>query len=171
MGDFAITLYLGSDERLQGHFRRCHRATREVLAVCSPRTTARDLFASSQEIFSAHGLENSVVSKTDSTSLDLGHSFARLHGESKPDPDDRVLGQAAANELSRGRRFISPEHTWSLGSVPQFTIEPQLRSATDSSLPQIAFHYVIAPGEDGTVLAECDELFERYGLAADSSTR
>jgi hypothetical protein len=171
MGDFAITLYLGQDERLLRHFKQCHQATKEVLELCSAETTAQELFVSSQRIFNAQGLENSVVSKTDSTPLDLGHSLVRLQGSSEPDRKSRTLSQAAANELSIGRQFISADHNWTLGSIPQFTVEPQLRSISDASLPQITFHYVVAPGERGSLLAECDDLFSQYGLVAASSTR
>jgi hypothetical protein len=49
-GDFAITLYFGSDPAIRAHFLAAYRATREVLAVARAATSSRALFRRSTEI-------------------------------------------------------------------------------------------------------------------------
>jgi hypothetical protein len=160
-GDFAITLYFGTDPRIRTHFRAAYRATREVLAMACKESSSRALFLRSGEIFRATGLRNCVVSYTDTTPLDLGHTF--------PVPKEfgldgaRRLDAEARDAIRRSRKFLNDDSDWDLRANGQFTIEPQLISTTDHTLPQVTFHYVLDP-ETGSVLDEPDAILAEFGL-------
>jgi hypothetical protein len=160
-GDFAITLYFGTDPRIRAHFRAAYRATKEVLAMAREESSSRALFLRSDEIFHAAGLRNCVVSYTDTTPLDLGHTFPvpskpRLNGV-------RRLDAGARDAIRRSRKFLNDDSDWDLRANGQFTIEPQLINTTDPTLPQVTFHYVIDP-ETGSVLDEPDMILAEFGL-------
>jgi hypothetical protein len=161
-GDFALTLYFGADERLRKHFRNCYAAVHEVLAAVAPTMEARELFDTSQRVFARRGLENAVVSSTDTVSLDLGHTLPALDQEDLCSAI--ALSADARQHIRQARRFISSAHGWQLGSAEQITIEPQLISVADPSLPQISFHYVVVLGARPTILDECDDLFRMFEL-------
>ena len=41
------------------------------------------------------------------------------------------------------RKFLNRAAAWPIANSRQFSIEPQLRSAVDSTLPQLTFHYIV----------------------------
>ncbi len=159
-GDFAVTLYLGSDARVREHFLSAYRATGEVVAMIRPSMTSRELFEDAERVFAEAGLKNSVVSVTDSTPLDLGHTLPRLSATSLT---TRALSREDCEFVRRGRKFINADDDWALESVDQFTIEPQLLSVEDSGLPQISFHYVVVL-PSLALLDEGDSFFRRFEL-------
>ena len=160
-GDFAVTLYFGADPAIRAHFLAAHRATRDVLAVACEESSSRSLFRRSGEIFEAAGLRNCVVSYTDTMPLDLGHTFPvptqyGLDGE-------RRLNAGTRDTIRTSRKFLNDDSDWDLRASGQFTVEPQLASAADPSLPQVTFHYVVDP-ETGTVLDEPDAILSEFSL-------
>lgn len=162
-GDFAITLYFGADQAIRSHFLAAHRAAREVLAVACEESSSRALFRRSGEIFQAAGLRNCVVSYTDTTPLDLGHTFpvpARCALDSQ-----RRLDAEMRDAIRKSRKFLNDDSDWDLRASGQFTVEPQLVSTADPSLPQVTFHYVVDP-ESGTVLDEPDSILAEFGLTS-----
>lgn len=160
-GDFAVTLYFGDDPAVRAHFLNAYQATREVLAIASVESSSQALFRRSTEIFSEAGLRNCVVSYTDTTPLDLGHTY--------PVPDepgldeDRRLKPTACDIIRKARRFLNDDSDWDLSANGQFTIEPQLVSSSDFNLPQVTFHYVIDP-VSGRLLNEQEGLLNEFGL-------
>ena len=159
MGDFAITLFLGESDRIREHFLNSYVATQRVLQAAEHHENSLDLFKTASKIFSEHGLRNEVVSITDSTPLDLGHSFPRLPEALRPD----TLDSESAKLLSKGRKFLNEVSDWRLDAVDQYTIEPQLRSTLDESLPQVAFHYAVQQ-EPFAIFNEPDVVLRKWGL-------
>ncbi|MGW7597074.1 hypothetical protein [Streptomyces antimycoticus] len=160
-GDFAITLYFGSDQAIRSHFLIAHEATREVLKVARGESSSRALFRRSNEIFESVGLRNCVISYTDTTPLDLGHTYPVL--DDFVLDGNRKLTPEACDGIRQARRFLNNDSDWDLRSCGQFTIEPQLVSEENPELPQVTFHYVIDPST-GMVLDEPDAILEDFGL-------
>ncbi|XVS64344.1 hypothetical protein ACQPYE_39915 [Actinosynnema sp. CA-299493] len=160
-GDFAATLYFGDDPKIRSHFRRTYAATQEVLEVALRESSSRVIFDSSVAIFEKYGLQNCVVSYTDTVPLDLGHTY--------PVVDEVELGAnkqlvpVDQDRIRHARLFLNGDSDWSLDSCAQFTIEPQLIDVANPDLPQVTYHYVVIPGES-SVLREQDSLLESLGL-------
>ncbi len=160
MGDLSVTLYFGEDRKQKDHIRNCHDATAELFRRMDSASTAGDLFRLSQEIFSAYRLRSNVISRTDSMPINLGHTFERL-----PVPPDVTLTEADRAFLSSNRRFLNGAAEWAFEPGVQFTVEPQLVSTEDASLPKITQHYLIQADADGfTVCDDIDGLLTAYGL-------
>jgi hypothetical protein len=160
-GDFAVTLYFGRREAVRSHFAHAYRATKRVLELVTPEISSVELFKLSEEVFAEARLKNSVISVTDTSPLDLGHSLPRV--DSAALKSGRELSADVRNQVRLGRQFISRSSPWTLASANQVTVEPQLICLEDESLPQISFHYVVVT-QNRTHLNECDRIFQDLGL-------
>ncbi len=162
LGDFDITLYFGKDPDMINHFKLCHKATLEVIEASRTINSSKILFEKSQDIFSKYSLKNSIVSITDSSSLDLGHSTPVVDIN---DIKDKTLSKETIEYIRNNRKYISGHSDWNLDNEVQFTIEPQLVSINNKRLPQVCFHYLIKKTENNiTIMNENDELLKEYGL-------
>lgn len=159
-GDIAVTLYFGDNLLIKNHFKKTYKATQEVISALDNIKSSRELFMLSQEIFLRYGLKNCVISKTDQTPLDLGHTLPRLK---------RIVGTHLSVEqkveISKARRFINGESSWDFQDGMQFTIEPQLVSLDDNNMPQVSYHYIIEKRNENFILCnDVDILIEEYQL-------
>lgn len=148
IGDFDLTLYFGKSARLLAHYRACHQATARLLDSLTRRDTSRAIFERAEKFFSDAGLQNCVLSSTDITPLDLGHTFPSL-------PSGKCVSALSAEQISflrAQRAFLNGVSDWPLTPGMQFSIEPQLRAPSDSSLPQISFHYLVQVCETDLVI-------------------
>ncbi|MDD5587406.1 MAG: M24 family metallopeptidase [Alphaproteobacteria bacterium] len=160
IGDLDMTLYFGNDPRIKEHFRLTHQAVEEVLNTLPKHRNFRELFLASQEIFRKYWLRNCVVSHTDEVLLDLGHTFP-----SSPRSNGVRLTKEQRDEISRARRFINNKAEWPFDDGIQFSIEPQLVSTEDPTLPQICYHYLVSLREGQfTACRDTDVLLKRYKL-------
>lgn len=160
-GDFAVTLYFGQDPRLRQHFMAAHRAVSQLLQSIQHNETPAALFSRSQVMFARYHLRNTVMSVSDTTPLNLGHTFPSIEPAQLADhlSDDQ-------RELMRNERlFLNEQSEWVLEEGVQFTIEPQLRSTETPDLPQVAFHYLLrTKGATVELQADVDDILGRYGL-------
>lgn len=160
-GDFAVTLYFGQNADIRLHFLTAHRAVGELLESIKPEQTSIAIFNNSQAIFEKHQLQNTVISISDTTPLDLGHTFPRVD----PNELSHQMTDDQKNSIRRGRLFLNATSEWQLTEDLQFTIEPQLRSINHSELPQITFHY-LARKKNGSIELQNDveKLLGEYDL-------
>ncbi len=161
-GDFAITLYFGGSLAIREHFIRAHAATQEVLSILHGQTSSVDIYHTANSIFQAASLKNEVVSVTDTTPLDLGHSLPTLVRSA---PETEPLTATDRDSISRGRKFFNSVSEWPLAQERQVTIEPQLRSLENPDLPQASFHYTVNI-QPLAVLREPDNILADWGLTS-----
>ena len=162
MGDLSVTLNWGSNHKTADHIRNCHEAVLCLFSRMESVCTAADLFRLSGEVFKSHHLLSTVISRTDNLPSNLGHTF-----ESIPVRHDAPdLTEEERTALSGKRRFLNSGAEWSFEPGLQFTVEPQLISETDSSLPKITQHYLVQARSDGfCVCNDIDFLLSQYGLS------
>ncbi|MBZ5503863.1 MAG: hypothetical protein LAO78_00115 [Acidobacteriia bacterium] len=160
-GDFAVTLYFGRNLGIRQHFLTAHRAVRKLLESIEPEQTSITIFTNSQAIFEQYRLQNTVISISDTTPLDLGHTFPRVN---PPKLSDH-LTEDQRNSIRRGRLFLNGNSEWHIAEDLQFTIEPQLRCVNHSELPQVTFHY-LARKNNGSIELQDDveKLLGAYDL-------
>lgn len=144
-GDMAITLYFGSNMALKNYYRHAHAVVRELLATITPADTSRTIFLRAQDLWLHNGLR-SATSTSDGNAANIGHSLPSLPPESL----GAKLSVAQRDRCSQQRLFLSDSDEWPLDARLQFTIEPQLLSTGDPSLPQLSFHYIVRV-KDNTV--------------------
>lgn len=160
IGDMSVTMYLGQDERIRDHVKRCHDATGEVFSALDSVESPAELFRLSGEIFRKHGLYSGVISRTDSMPSNLGHTFPI---------DTEVIGKKCLTiedcmRISGSRLFLNGAAEWDFSDGLQFTIEPQLLSLDDPSLPKITQHYLVHTDSEGfTVCDDIDSILREFG--------
>lgn len=161
IGDIAITLYFGDNKDITNHIKNCHDAVLEVFNQLNNVESSKELFDLSQRVFSKYKLKNCIISKTDNTPLDLGHTFPRLNIPTL----NNELTENEKQEISKSRKFINENTDWKFTEGIQFTIEPQLISAEYQDLPQISQHYLIQKTKDKFIICnDIDLLLEKYKL-------
>lgn len=161
IGDMSLTLYFGQDEKIKNHIKNCYNAVQEVFSELGKLENSAELFSCSEQIFAKHQLKNCVISKTDYTPLDLGHTFPKLENLQAKES----LTEIEKQEISKARKFINADSNWKFEEGMQFTIEPQLVSIEDSSLPQISQHYLIKKEESKfTISDDVQKTLEKYKL-------
>ena len=161
IGDMSITLYFGKDERVVSHFRNVRGAIQEIFDSLSDMEYACDLYDHSLSVFEKRGLRSNMISRTDTSPSNLGHTFTHLDSIGTND----ILSKEEIGHLSSSRCFINADAKWKFCDGMQFTIEPQLLSVTDPSLHKVTHHYVVKrKGDDFIVCNDIDLLLNRFGL-------
>lgn len=160
IGDISICLYLGGDRRLRDHFIKAHAATAELLGRLSQASNSRQLFELSQSVFAEYDLTNIPASITDPLNNNIGHTFPSL-GPLRA----KALTREQKKYISGARQFINGGDPFEFTDGMQFTIEPQLWSAIDPTLPKVTFHYLAQKVPGGFRLCrDTDILSAKYGL-------
>ncbi|MCL2629650.1 MAG: hypothetical protein FWD33_03120 [Alphaproteobacteria bacterium] len=144
IGDMSVCLYFGEDERLRAHFINAYRATAELLEQLPKVSNSKELFEKSNSVFQKYNLANNIDSMNDPLNNNVGHTFPSI---GKIDADS--LTDEQKDQLSGARIFINGGEPLEFTDGMQFTIEPQLVSTLDSSLPKVTFHYVAKKVPEG----------------------
>ena len=123
--------------------------------------TAGELFRISQSIFEQYHLKSTVISRTDYMPINLAHTFPFLTDVQQKE----TLSEEDKLTVSRSRKFLNAGAQWGFEDGLQFTVEPQLVSVDDPSLPKITQHYVVQEKNGNfTVCNDIDRLLEKYSL-------
>jgi hypothetical protein len=158
--DFDFTLYFGDNKKHKEHYQNCFNATARLLRGIQPSDTSRSIVAKAEKIFAEENLKNCIVNSTHVTSSDIGMTFPVLPREVLA-LSPRELTQHHKNTIRLARKFINNVADWPLEDGMQFTIEPQLQSTVDPSLPQISFHYLLQ--KKNNQIQVCHDIDELIG--------
>ena len=161
IGDMSVTLYFGEDEKVKNHFRNCRRAAEEIFEDLAKVKDPCELYRDSLKIFNDKGLLSNVISATDSSPSNLGHTFTYL----KDKKDKKELSKEDIGQLSHDRRFLNGEDDFEFEEGMQFTIEPQLLSLEDKDLFKVTHHFVVQKRKDDFIVCnDIDVLLKRFDL-------
>lgn len=158
-GDFALTLYFGKDNRIINHFKNTYQATMEVIEQLESIGSSKELYITAETIFKRYNLKNCVISKTDIVPTDLGHTLPVVLGESC-----YRLSKKDIDLISKSRCFINAYSDWKFDDGMQFTIEPQLVSTQDCTLPQVSYHFLINKDGQFQVADDVKRILQTYNL-------
>lgn len=161
IGDLSLTLYFGKDEKIINHIKNCYNAIQEVFNNLNNFQNSQELFIGSEKIFTKHKLKNCIISKTDDTPLDLGHTFPKLDNIQ----NKNSLTEEDKQKISQARMFINKNSKWIFAKELQFTIEPQLISTENPELPQISQHYLVKRSKNEFILCQdIDYLLRKFTI-------
>lgn len=161
IGDISLTLYFGKDEKIINHIKNCHNAVQEIFNNLNKFQNYQELFIGSEEIFAKHKLKNCIISKTDDTPLDLGHTFPKLDNLQ----NKNSLTEEDKQKISKARMFINENSIWNFTEELQFTIEPQLISTENPELPQISQHYLVKKYKNEFIICQdIDYLLRKFTI-------
>lgn len=165
IGDMSLTLYFGQDEKIKSHIKNCYNAVQEIFNRLDTMENSKELFLSSEQIFAKYKLKNCIISKTDKIPLDLGHTFPRLGNLQTKES----LTEEQKQKISKAREFINENSNWKFTEGMQFSIEPQLISMENPSLPQISQHYLVKKKEGKFIISnDVRTTLEKYKLINES---
>ena len=155
----SLTLYFGENIEIKKHIKNCYKAVQEVFCVLDKVQNSQELFVFSEKIFEKYQLKNCIISKTDNTPLDLGHTFPKLINIE----NRNKLTQEEKQDISKARKFINNKNSWNFIEGIQFTIEPQLISIENLKLPQISQHFLIKKTKDKFIVSnDVEQALTKY---------
>ena len=158
-GDFSVTLYFGDEPRIKQHIKRTLNVTHEILSSVKS-LNSNDIHQTAIEIIQANRMIGCGLSSTDPAKTNFGHTLPNI-GQIKTDK----LSKSDIELISQSRKFINGLSSWTIHKNWQATFEPQLKSADDSSLPQISYHYILKNIDNKLYI--CDDvnsLISEFGL-------
>lgn len=146
IGDFGFTFYLGKDQRITDHFRRSFEILKQLTEKIGPGMTFKELYTRSIEIMKAAGFRNFIVSTTDKSKTNLGHTIPFL----TRDPDEIERRKIATGEeeiinslINKSREFINSDSDLLISDNCGFTFEPRFISENEPELPMFSLHLII----------------------------
>ncbi len=166
IGDLGISLYRGSNERIQRHVAHCWDVTRRIAHDAKVGMELRELYHTATAIISDQGLRNAIVSVTDADGTNIGHT---IPWTDRPMTDDEASAVASGNvtriahAVSQARVFVNQSATTRISPGMAFTVEPRLSTG---DLPAVGFHLIVGFDDDGRqeIVTEFAPLFERFDM-------
>ncbi|KKS46657.1 MAG: hypothetical protein UV09_C0015G0009 [Candidatus Gottesmanbacteria bacterium GW2011_GWA2_42_18] len=168
IADFGFTFYLGKDPRIKDHYRLCSEILKQLTGKIRPGISFKDLYIQSSELMKTGGYYNYIVSTTDMTKPNLGHSIPFLNKEPNEDQQRKIASgeeEKINSVISKAREFINSESDFVINDNCGFTFEPRFISENEPKLPMFSIHTIIL-FEDGQkeVLANLDGIFNFLGI-------
>ena len=169
IGDIELSLYFGKKPEIQEYLTLHYNLIKKIFAYVSLGATFKNLFDYSEELFKKHGFVNAIVSITDPTNTNIGHSIPFID---KPITEEEkrtlhgVEWETACKMVSNKRIFLNKTNQTVVKPNMAFTIEPGVKIKEREDMPFIAFHTTVLIHENGEkeLLTGFDEIFKLAGM-------
>lgn len=146
IGDFGITLYFGDKPEIKTLLRKMLEIDIALYEELRPGMTLAEVAKRGIALMHKAGLQNEIASINDPTGTNIGHSFpASDMGWSAGELAVLNAGDwtAAADLISKRRRFVSLGDTAPVGENFIYTIEPRPVMLDRPDLPMTSFHTIV----------------------------
>lgn len=169
IGDMEMTLYFGRDKEIIDYLKLYYRLIKQIIDFIEIGLTFRAVFEYSEKLFAKHGFVNAIVSMTDPTSKNIGHTIPFIVDEMTLDEKD-ILRNEKWSELcklvSNKRIFLNAKEEVKITPNMAFTIEPGVRMEDRIDMPFVAFHTTVLIHENGEkeLLTNFDKIFKLVGM-------
>ncbi len=164
IGDIGVTLYRGSQSRIQEYLRACLDLTVRVACFADIGMEFRELYHfASQQLQNAHF--KNEASSTATGIPNIGHTIPWSFEPYRDNAAETIRTYGACNlqmEISKQRISIGSDVTMRILPTMAFTIEPQLKA---DNLPLASYH-VIVTFSDGQkkILGGFEPLFSDFSM-------
>lgn len=166
LGDIEVTLYFGKNKEIKEYLKLYFRILQKIVEqIKVGKTTFKDLFDYSEFLFDKYNLENAIVSMTDPTSDNIGHSIPFVD-ESMTTEEKKILAGkdwvAACKMVCNKRLFLNSIQDTIIQPNMAFTIEPGVKIKGRDDMPFIAFHTMVLIDKKGKIewIRGFDEIFK-----------
>lgn len=169
IGDMEMTLYFGRDKEIIDYLELYYRLIKQIIDFTEIGLTFRAVFEYSEKLFANHGFVNAIVSRTDPTSKNIGHTIPFVVDEMTLE-EKNILKNEKWDELCRmvssKRVFLNAKEEVKIIPNMAFTIEPGVRMKDRGDMPFIAFHTTVLIHENGEkeLLTNFDKIFKLVGM-------
>jgi len=155
-GDVAVTMYFGKEKKIIDYYHKAKSVYEELLHSISLKDTSSEVVERADELFRKNGLKSYVSSITDKASYNIGHTIPKLDPHLLRDE----VSELQREECRLQRRFLNYVDEWQIAGDKQFSIEPQLRSEMDETLPKLTFHSIVyVRGSKLLIPADAEDLY------------
>lgn len=171
IGDFGISIYLGSDKKIQQALRKELQIITKIYNFAKIGMTMADIGKYSKKIIRQSNFSNEWwVSLTDATGTNYGHTIPATDIEWS-DEEWKILNskrgwQTKLNVISRKRRFLNSFETTIIKPSLAFTIEPRAIKNNEPKIPILYFHTITMFDKNGEkeLLTNFDKIFKLCGM-------
>ncbi|TBR41064.1 M24 family metallopeptidase [Marinomonas agarivorans] len=163
--DFATTAYFGESKNMRNYFKKCFKASNEILSSINTNWTSKQLYSYISHVIAEYGLEGKTWSSTDNN-YNFGHTLPSLY-ELNPliNNVEKILNDDTTKIMRDSRRFVSESSEWKLSEIGQFTIEPQFTIPLKPNFPKAMIHYAVdATSKQLKICNSCEHLPRMLGL-------
>lgn len=146
IGDFGFTYYLGKNQKIIDHFKKCKELMNKIYNSVSVGMTYNEVYSAISMLINKYNMQNNVFSTTDKTGINLGHSIPfidRSPTHKEFDSFNSGNKNQINKSISAARIFINKNENFVIDENCAMTIEPRLTSSENKSLPMCSFHTII----------------------------
>ena len=123
IGDFGMTLYFGSDVKVQNLLKKILQINREIEKSIKPEQKLSDIYHNANIFLQKAGYKSNVVSVRDKGRINIGHTIPFLPDEVLTKTEEEIT-----STISKSRVFISSTENLNVQPGMAFTVEPRPRS-------------------------------------------
>lgn len=170
IGDFGITIYFGNKDPIKNHLKKCLKINKEILSFANIGMSFAEVYEYAEKLFSQNGLANQVLSFTDPSKFNFGHTIPSTDIEWSDEETKIVKSEdwsKIKDLISKRRIFVNRVEQFKIKPGVAFTIEPRLKVLADSNLPtSLSFHMIGVFNKNGEkeLLTNFDEIFKLVGM-------
>ena len=169
IGDFGLTVYLGSNKDIKKHLCKVFNITKEIFNYIKLEMKFSDICKFAINIAGKNDLTNDIVSISDPSNTNIGHTIPAIYEEwtnqEKKNLKTRNI-EVLANTISKKRKFLNLVEQTKVQPGMAFTIEPRLLDKKDRKLPMAYFHTIVLIKENGQkeLLTGFNDIFRLTGM-------
>lgn len=146
IGDFGITFYLGKNDVIRNHFRKCYRIISQLVGDITVGVAFQEFYTHVLTTLQNNGLKNNIISTTDSAGTNVGHTIPFTSDNPPTDMGNALLNVHEDKIhllINKARHFINADEYYMINRNCAFTFEPRLVPMDGSKVPMVSFHTII----------------------------
>ena len=171
IGDFGMTLYFGDNPDVVNHLKLCLQLDRELYNHIKIGMPFKEIYNYAQRLWHDYGFVNEIVSTSDPTGTNLGHTIPASYEDWTPH-ELNLLQQGNANYeslknmISKKRKFINSIETLPVQAGMAFTNEARPTVKDHPDIPMVSFHTIIMVKPDGSMefITQFEDIFKLVGM-------
>jgi len=148
IADFGLTIYCGTDQKIQAHLRRCLEATETIAEQVTVGMQFREVYDLGERLLKQQGLHNDLMVTINDPlrGADYGHTWPwsyQLPTEAEQAIIDRGDLAAASELITHSRVYLNAAEEFKIPETIAFSIEPHIGSSEDPDLPAGYFYALV----------------------------
>lgn len=170
IGDFGITIYFGNNNPIINHLKTYLEISKEIFNFATLGMSFAKVYEYAEELFKRNGLSNQVLSFTDPSKINFGHTIPSTEIDWSEEEIEVIKGEdwnKIKDSVSNRRIFVNKVQNFKIKQGVAFTIEPRLKALNNPNLPiLLSFHTIGLFYENGKkeLLTGFDEIFKLAGM-------
>ncbi|MDO8639510.1 MAG: M24 family metallopeptidase [bacterium] len=169
IGDFGLSIYFGKNRKIIKHFKQVFETNKIIFEYLKTGMKISDITKYALKVINKKGLVNNIVSTSDPTNTNIGHSIPGIYeGWTSEEKDEMSSGnsQIIADTISKKRVFVNIKEQTIVKPGMAFTIEPRLLDLKNKEIPLVSFHTIILIRKNGRkeLLTNFEKIFRLVGM-------